>query len=47
MIFSDGDSSRVETNKSGRNQSIDLHCKLIVWFLCDVRFFMGEFLNIL
>ena len=33
--------------KSGRNQSIDVHCKLIVWFLCGVRFSSGEFFIIL
>ena len=41
IILFGGDSHRVETSQ--------LICigKLIAWFLCDVRFFMGEFLNIL
>ena len=30
---------------SGRNQSIDLHSKLIAWFLCDVIFHGGIFLT--
>ena len=31
--------------RSGRNQSINVHCKLIVWFLCGMRFSTGECLT--
>ena len=31
--------------KSGRNKSVDVYCKLIVWFLCGVRFSTGECLT--